>query len=171
MIRPMSFADLQRGGDAAFPPGRRHYWKASFLREIDDSTIEELARLARAFPSPSTMIGLQHMHGASARIPATETAFPHRHEQWDCLILAQWEDPAEDGRHVRWAREAHDAIRPGTSEAVYVNDLGDDEPDRVRAAYGVNYDRLVAIKTIYDPENFFRGNQNLAGAASPAGTG
>ena len=162
MIRHMSFVELQCGGDAAFPTGRRHYWKASFLRDIDEAVIDTLVRLAHSFPSPFTMIGLQHMHGASARVPETETAFPHRYEQWDCLVLSQWEDPAEDERQARWTREAHAMLRPSGQQAVYVNDLGEDEPERVREAYGANYDRLVAVKAKVDPENVFRANQNLA---------
>jgi hypothetical protein len=54
---------------------------------------------------------------------------------------------------------------PHLERAVYVNDLGADESDRLPAAYGTNYERLVTIKAKYDPRNFFRGNQNVAVAA------
>jgi FAD/FMN-containing dehydrogenase len=161
MVGPMSFVDLQRGGDAAFPRGRRHYWKASFLRRLDPAVIDTLIHFAATRPSPHTQIGLQQMHGAAARVPAAETAFAHRHDQWDCLMLTQWDSPADNEGNIRWTRELHAAMEPYLERAVYVNDLGDDESDRVRAAYGQNYDRLVAIKAQYDPGNFFHLNQNI----------
>lgn len=116
-------------------------------------------------PSPHTPIALQQMHGAAARVPRAETAFAHRHDQWDCVILSQWDRPDDDEKNIRWTRDFHAAMAPHLERAVYVNDLGGDEADRVRAAYGANYDRLVAIKAKYDPGNFFRGNQNVVAAA------
>jgi FAD/FMN-containing dehydrogenase len=164
-ISPMTFVELQRGGDGAFPRGRRHYWKASFLRRLEPGVIDVLAQFAASCPSPHTQIGLQQMHGQAARVPPTETAFAHRHDQWDALMLSQWDDPADDERNIRWTRELHAALQPWVEDAVYVNDLGEDESDRVRSAYGANFDRLVAVKAKYDPDNFFRGNQNVAATA------
>lgn len=161
-IAPMSFVDLQRGGDGAFPRGRRHYWKASFLRRLEQGAIDVLVEFTATCPSPYTQVGLQQMHGQAARVSPTETAFAHRHDQWDCLILTQWDDSADDERNIRWTRELHAALRPWVEDAVYVNNLGDDEADRVRSAYGANFDRLAAVKAKYDPDNFFRGNQNVA---------
>jgi FAD/FMN-containing dehydrogenase len=164
-IGPLSYVDLQRGGDGAFPTGRRHYWKGGFLRRLGPDAIDVLVHFAITRPSLPTVIGLQQMHGAAARVAPTETAFAHRHDQWDCLMLSQWESAADDDKNVRWTREFHAAMAPYLERGVYVNDLGDDEPDRVRAAYGANYERLVAIKAKYDPGNYFRGNQNVAAAA------
>jgi FAD/FMN-containing dehydrogenase len=163
-IAPMSFVDLQRGGDAAFPRGRRHYWKAGFLRRLGPDAIDVLVHFAASRPTPQTSIGLQQMHGAAARVSPAETAFAHRHDQWDCLILTQWDRPADDERSIRWTRDLHAQMEPYLERAVYVNDLGADDGARVRAAYGANYERLAAIKTKYDPSNFFRWNQNVATA-------
>jgi FAD/FMN-containing dehydrogenase len=164
-VAPMSYVDLQRGGDDAFPTGRRHYWKGGFLRRLTPAAIDVLVHFATTSPSPHAVVGLQQMHGAAARVPPGETAFAHRHDQWDCLMLAQWDRAADDEANVRWAREFHAAMVPHLERAVYVNDLGGDEADRIRSAYGANYDRLVAIKAKHDPGNFFRGNQNVAAAA------
>ena len=164
-IARMSYVDLQSGGDAGFPNGRRQYWKGGFLRRLGPDAIDVLVHFAATRPSPHTQIGLQQMHGAAARVKATETSFAHRHDQWDCLILSQWDGAADDEKNIRWTREFHAAMEPHLERAVYVNDLGADEPDRVRAAYGANYERLAAIKATYDPANFFRGNQNVAAAA------
>jgi FAD/FMN-containing dehydrogenase len=102
------------------------------------------------------------MHGAAARVAPTETAFAHRHDQWDFLALSQWERPEDDEPNIRWARELFAAMEPYLEPAVYVNSLGGpDDGDRVRQAFGDNYERLAAIKKAYDPDNFFRANQNV----------
>jgi FAD/FMN-containing dehydrogenase len=163
-IAPMGYVDLQRGGDAAFPRGRRHYWKAGFLRRLDPETIDVLVHFAASQPTAHSMIALQQMHGAAARVSPAESAFAHRHDQWDCMVLTQWDGPADDERSIRWTRALYDRLEPHLERAVYVNDLGGDEGDRVRAAYGTNYDRLATVKAKYDPDNFFRGNQNVANA-------
>jgi FAD/FMN-containing dehydrogenase len=163
MVAPMRYVELQSGGDADFPPGRRHYWKAGFLRRLDPAVIDILVHHAVTRPSPHTQIGLQQMHGAAARVPAGDTAFAHRHDQWDTLILSQWERPADDERNVAWTRALHAALAPYLEQAVYVNDLGE-EPDRVRAAYGAAWERLAAIKARYDPDNVFHLNQNVTAA-------
>lgn len=164
-IGPMSYVDLQRGGDGGFPTGRRHYWKGGFLRRLGSEAIDVLLHFAATCPSAFTQIGLQQMHGAAARVAPADTAFAHRHDQWDCLMLSQWDHAADDEKNIRWTREFHTAMAPHLERAVYVNDLGADESDRVRAAYGANYERLVTIKATYDPGNFFRGNQNIVAAA------
>jgi FAD/FMN-containing dehydrogenase len=164
-VAPMRYVELQSSGDGAFPNGRRQYWKGGFLRRLGPEAIDVLLHFAATRPSPHTPIGLQQMHGTAARIAPAETAFAHRQDQWDCLLLSQWDRAADDEVNIRWTREFHAALAPWLERAVYVNDLGADEADRVRAAYGANYDRLVAVKARYDPENFFRGNQNVALAA------
>ena len=161
-IQPMSYVDLQRRSDAIYPFGRRHYWKAGFLRRLRPDAIEVLTHFAETRPSSYAIIGLQQMHGAAARVPPTETAFAHRHDQWECMMLGQWDRPEDDERCIRWTRELYAAMEPHLEHAVYVNSLGADEPERVRTAYGSNYDRLAAIKARYDPDNFFRANQNVA---------
>lgn len=134
------------------------------LRRLGPDAIDVLVHFAATRPTPHTSIGLQQMHGAAARVSPAETAFAHRHGQWDCLILTQWDRPAADERNIRWTRDLYAQMLPHLERAVYVNDLGGDEGDRVRAAYGANYDRLAAIKAKYDPDNFFRWNQNVATA-------
>jgi hypothetical protein len=160
-IGAIRYVELQRSGDDAFPLGRRHYWKGAFLRRLELAAIDVLVEFGARRPSPYTRIGLQRMHGAAAWVPATDTAFAHRHDQWDCLMLSQWESAADDERNIGWTRNLHASMQPYLEQAVYVNDLGEEEADRIRLAYGENYDRLVAVKAKYDPDNFFRANQNV----------
>jgi FAD/FMN-containing dehydrogenase len=160
-VAPMAYEELQTAGDAGFPSGRQHYWKASWLADLSEGAIDVLLNFAAGKPSPVTGIGLQQMHGAAARVDPTATAFPHRRAQYDLLILSQWEHAEEAERNIAWTRAFFDAIRPYAERAVYVNDLGAEETDRVRDAYGTNYERLATIKATYDPTNLFRANQNI----------
>lgn len=160
-ISPMAYVDVQTDADAGFPRGRQHYWKASWLTELNDGASEVLLSFAAEKPSAATGIGLQQMHGAAARVDPTATAFPHRRAQYDLLILSQWDDPADTERNVAWTRALFEAMRPFAERTVYVNDLGEEEADRVPEAYGANYERLAAIKLRYDPANLFRANQNI----------
>jgi Berberine and berberine like len=156
----MTYADLQRRSDAGFPPDQQHYWKSGFLKNLTDDAIEVMIEFVEQMPSPTSGVGLQHLHGAAARVPREATAFPHRDNHHDFLILSQWPDPVDSARNIDWTRRFFTAMTPFLEGAVYVNNLGDGE-DRVRDAYGANYERLVALKTAYDPTNLFRLNQNI----------
>ena len=163
-VEPMPYADWQRGPDAGFPPGRLHYWKAGWLRDLTDATITTLVDRLQTMPSSFSGIGLQHMGGAAARIAPAATAFAHRAEQYDMLILSQWADPADSERNIAWTRETFAAMQPHLADAVYVNNLGDEGQARVQAAYGTNYERLAEVKRRYDPDNVLRLNQNVVPA-------
>jgi FAD/FMN-containing dehydrogenase len=163
-IQPMPYRTIQSGSDAAFPFGQQHYWKAAWLKELSDDAIEVILRFAAEKPSAATGIALQEMHGAAARVAHDGTAFPHRDSHYDFLILSQWADAADSEKNIEWTRALFDAMQPFLERGVYVNDLGEEGEDRVRAAYGANYDRLAALKARYDPTNFFRVNQNVKAA-------
>jgi FAD/FMN-containing dehydrogenase len=105
---------------------------------------------------------LEHIHGAATRVGISDTAFPHRRDGYQLLIVSEWLNPIDNERNVAWARDCYDAMRPYFDAARYVNYLGDDEgDDAVKAAYGPNYARLQALKGKYDPTNLFRLNQNI----------
>jgi FAD/FMN-containing dehydrogenase len=160
-IRPMPYTTLQSASDGGFPSGQQHYWKASFLQDLTEEAIEVLAHFVSEMPSPDSGVGLQQMHGAASRVDPAATAFPHREDHYDLLILSQWADPSESEKNVRWTRELFEAMRPFFGEGVYVNNLGEEEKDRVEEAYGDHYNRLVSLKDTYDPTNLFRLNQNV----------
>ncbi len=108
-----------------------------------------------------TVIGLFYVHGVAGRVDPGATAFGLRGNQWDFDIISQWTNPGEAALHVQWTRQFWAAAEPFTTGAVYVNHIAEDEPGRVPAAFGGNYDRLVSIKTRYDPSNLFRLNHNI----------
>jgi hypothetical protein len=160
-IAPVPYADLQSASDEGYPRGRRHYWKASFLRDLSDGAIETVLSYASQIPSAFSGIGLQQMGGLASRVSPTATAFAHRARQYDFLILSQWEDVADDSANVAWTRSLFESMQPFLEPAVYVNNLGDDSASRVESAYGPNHSRLSAVKARYDPSNLFRNTHNI----------
>jgi hypothetical protein len=90
-----------------------------------------------------------------------DTAFAQRQAKYNIGIEAQWIDPAESEKHVAGARAFSDALKLYSSNACLLNFLGDEGPDTVRQAFGINYARQVELKTKYDPTNFFSLNQNV----------
>ncbi len=112
-------------------------------------------------PSPFTGVGLQQMTGVVSRVDPAATAFPHRAEQYDFLVLSQWDSRAMSPRNIAWTQGLFAAMRPFLEAGVYMNNLGDEGRDRVRDAYGANYRRLAGIKANYDPDNLFRFNPNI----------
>jgi FAD/FMN-containing dehydrogenase len=162
-IAPRAYVDIQSAGDAIFPRGRRYYWKAQFLRELSDPAIDVLLASYASAPSGSLLV-LQHVGGAIARVPVAATPYVNRDALYDCFPISIWDEPAEDAPRIRWARELWEAMRPFSTGGVYANNLGDEGTERVEAAYGENYPRLIALKNKYDPTNFFRLNQNITPA-------
>lgn len=161
-IGPKSYVEVQNMLDpAAFPHGMDRYWKSSFLKEPDDHVLDLAYEYASQMTSPLSMILLYLVHGAASRVSPQATAFGLRDDLWNLDVIGQWLDPAETDQHTQWVRACWGALEPYATGGVYVNHLGADEPERVRAAYGNNYDRLVQVKQTYDPTNFFRMNQNI----------
>jgi FAD binding domain/Berberine and berberine like len=160
-IQPRSYTALQSARDQGFPSGRLHYWKSGWLRHLSDSAIETLMQFIPQMPSSASGVGLQQMHGVASRIAPSATAFPHRAEQYDFLILSQWSDATDSDRNIEWTNALFQAMQPHLEKSVYVNNLGDEGPGRVKAAYGQNYPRLAALKRIFDPDDLFRANQNI----------
>jgi FAD/FMN-containing dehydrogenase len=160
-IAPIPYLRIQAAGDPIFPRGRRYYWKAQFLRELADGAIDAMLAAFPGAPSISSLLVLQHVGGAIARVPASETAYGNRDALYDCFPISIWDDPAADEANIRWARALWDAIHPFSTGGVYANNLGDEGEERVKSAYGANYPRLAALKGRYDPDNFFRMNQNV----------
>jgi FAD/FMN-containing dehydrogenase len=161
-IGPVAYEQLNTALDASFPKGALSYWKSHFLAELSDAAIETMVDCFARCPTPMSQFLIEHLHGAATRVGVSETAFPHRKEGYNFLVLAQWTHPADTSACIEWARETARLMRPFFAAGRYVNYLDDDETgDPVAAAYGPNYRRLQQIKAKYDPANVFRMNQNI----------
>jgi FAD/FMN-containing dehydrogenase len=161
-IGPTTYEETNKMLDAGFPRGALNYWKSNFMSELSDQAIDTLVSQFAACPSPMSGLLLEHIHGAATRVGVGETAFPHRREGYNFLVVSEWLDPAENARNIAWARESYDVMRPSFTPGRYMNYLGDDDgEDAVAAAYGPNYQRLRTLKAKYDPTNLFHLNQNI----------
>jgi len=166
-VRPMPYADLQQLFDDGAPDGYRWYTKSHYLDGLPDEAIHTILEYTDPLPGPLTQVALEPMGGAIARVDPTATAFPHRDPSYSLGIWPGWADPDDDDELIAWAREFHEALAPYATDGVYANYLDRDEDDRIEAAYGTNFDRLVDVKHGWDPENRFRMNQNI----EPTGNG
>ncbi len=161
-IGPTTYEETNKMLDAGFPRGALNYWKSNFIGELSDGAIDTLVSQFAACPSPMSGLLLEHIHGAATRVGVSETAFPHRHEGYNFLVVSEWLEPADNAPNIAWARQAYDLMRPSFTPGRYVNYLGDDDgEDAVAAAYGPNYQRLRMLKAKYDPTNLFHLNQNI----------
>jgi hypothetical protein len=162
ILGTVSYLQIQSLFDPFFPPGRYTYVKSSFVRTLNDEVIETLAEYAKTRPSPYSFApGIEHWHGAATRVGVTDTAFPHRQHSYNFMAWSNWADPSESEKNVRWTRAFWEAMRPFLVEGSYGNYVSDEGDAFARAAYGPNYERLVALKNKYDPTNFFRMNHNI----------
>jgi FAD/FMN-containing dehydrogenase len=160
LIAEMRYADFQCMLDD--PPGYRNYWSAEYLDAFPDDAVERFAARARDMivPSPSQHV-LIPQGGAVARGPA-EYPIPWRKAPWCAHPFGMWEDPADDERGRRWAHDVRFDLRPWSSEAVYLNFIGDEGEERLVAGYGrENHARLARVKAQYDPDNLFHLNHNI----------
>ena len=166
LVGPMPYAIRQSLLDE---PNARHglhrYWRSAFTDQLSDECLDLVIDTAARTTSPMNVLIFFYMHGAGSRVPADETAFAARRTQWDFDAIGQWADPAGSARHIDWVRQAWDELTPVLGETAYLNHIAaDDPPEKVRASYGTNLERLRQLKTKYDPTNFFRLNPNITPA-------
>ena len=161
-IAAMPYSQMNSMLDAAYPQGAHNYWKSNFLAALTDEAIRTMIDCFAKCPTPMGQLLIEHFHGAVTRVGPTATAFPHRAPGYNLLVLSEWMDPAQNEACIKWARDSYGALQPFMGTGRYVNYFDDDEQDEaVVTAYGPNYRRLQQVKTAYDPENFFRMNQNI----------
>ena len=163
MVAPMPYVARQSMLDVPFAEhGLHRYWRSAFTEHIPDALIDELVAAAAKFSSPLSSLILFYLHGAGARVPATETAFSARRVQWDFDAIGQWAEGTQSPAHIAWVRETWKRVEPHLKGSVYINHVAaDDLPEKVRASFGDNYQRLRQLKTRFDPTNLFRMNANI----------
>ncbi len=162
MVGPMPFVAWQQAFDPLLAPRQRNYWKSHDFVELGDAAFDVMLAAIGTLPSPDCEILVAQMGGAVNRVPVAATAYPHRDVRFIVNLHTRWGDASRDQACIAWAREQFDRMAPHATGGVYVNFMPEDEAQRVSGgAYGANYDRLSRLKTVYDPGNLFRRNQNI----------
>ncbi|SEP30322.1 FAD-binding oxidoreductase [Trujillonella endophytica] len=161
LIGPMPYADFQCLIDD--PPGMHQYWSGDYHDALPDDALDVFVKYGADRASPLTQQLLAPWGGAVARVPEDATPLAHRSARWVTHPFATWEDPADTDANVDWVRSFRQDIARYTNGGTYLNFIGDEGQGRIRAAFGEsNYARLREVKRRFDPENVFRGNQNIS---------
>lgn len=163
IVQRRPYASQQSLLDATQPKGRRYYWKSEYLAGIGPELLTKIIEHAERIVSPHSAVILFPIGGALDRLPATHSAVGNRNAAVVLNVAASWESAADDAANIEWARAAWRDMRRFSTGGTYVNFLTEEEgDDRIHAAYGKNYERLVEVKTKWDPGNLFRANKNIA---------
>ena len=160
---PYPFVGVQTMLDDKFPDGVRRYWKALYLDTLGDDVIDAIVERAIAAPSPGTLTFMRHLGGAVGRVPAGATAFGDRRAQFMLSVDSSWDDADDDDANVAWTREFWSSLEHLSGGRTYFNFPGRHEEGEaaLRASYGANLERLVDVKTKWDPGNVFNTGQNI----------
>jgi FAD/FMN-containing dehydrogenase len=151
----------QKAFDPLLTPGARNYWKSHNFTQLVDGVLDSIMEFAGKLPSPQCEIFIGMIAGAPNRIAPDAMAYGHRDAKFVLNVHGRWDEAKDDQKCIAWAREFFKASAPYASAGAYVNFMTEEENDRIVAAYGANYQRLVQIKKRYDPENIFHLNQNI----------
>ena len=163
IIQRRSYVSQQSILDATQPKGRRYYWKSEYLSDLKSEMLSKTIRHAESIVSPYSAILLFPLGRALNQLPEDHSAVGNRDAAWVLNIAASWERAEDDKSNIDWARQSWEDLRQFSTGGTYINFLTEEEgDDRIHAAYGENYERLVEAKTKWDPENMFRKNKNIA---------
>ncbi len=168
VVEQRSYVSQQSLLDATQPKGRRYYWKSEYLSQLSTQLLSEVSEQAQRMMSPHSLILLFPMDGAINQLPQDHSAVGNREARLILTIAGSWDQVADDEPNIEWVRRAWRQLRRYSTGGTYINFLTEEEGDeRIHAAYGKNYARLVGIKTEWDPENLFRMNKNIAPQVAP----
>ncbi|HSE07980.1 MAG TPA: FAD-binding oxidoreductase [Nocardioidaceae bacterium] len=168
LMEPRAYTEFQSMLDDV--PGNRHYWSAEYHDSFPDDALDILVRSALEAPSELAQQIVFRWGGAVGRVAEEDTPMTQRDAQWVTHPFAVWQEPLEDRANIEWVKQFRRDIAPYATGGVYLNFIGDEGEARIRQAYGeAKYDRLRQVKAAYDPDNVFRGNQNIAPAAQSVG--
>ena len=163
-VGPAPFPAMNSAFDAVLPAGLQNYWKANYAVEITDEAIDVHLEYGPLVPTMQSTVHLYPINGACHRVASDATAFGHRDASFAPVIAGMWENPEDNEANTAWVRDYAAALAPHSEEGGYINFMAADDQGRTAANYGTNYDRLVEVKTKYDPGNLFHMNQNIVPA-------
>lgn len=161
VIGPMPYTALQTMFDAGAPRGIHSYWKTEYLAELTEEAASTLITQAAQRSSPFSQVHLHHLEGAFSRVDGSASGFGRRDARYIVNIIGMWMDSKLGEEETQWVRQAWQEMQPHSAGGAYLNFMDGDEEKRISGAYGANYKRLRQIKAKYDPDNFFRMNQNI----------
>ena len=161
-VGPMPYPVIQSLFDGLLPPGLHWYWKADFFKELGPDVAAQYSKYGSEIPTPLSQMHLYPISGAVNRIDSSETPWAYRDAKYAEVIIGVDADPSNDEKIIKWCKDQWNAAHPYSSGGAYLNfEMNEDGDDRVKKSYGKNYERLSMIKKKYDPDNFFRVNQNI----------
>jgi len=163
-VQVVPYGDFQKAFDPAFPHGTRYYWKGTLMESLEPAVLDAIVQQASHPPFPGSTAVLEWYRGPMNRVDRSATAFANRQAQYQVVIVAAWDQPADDQTGIEWAQRLHRDIAPyGLSQGfLNFNSLeSGDGVDVVRASFGDNWERLKSVKAQYDPTNLFRLNHNI----------
>ena len=164
-VQPMPVAAINGAFDPIYPAGEQWYWRSHLVTELSDDAVAKNVEFAETLPTWKCTTHLYPISGAAARVGSGDTAWPARDGGWVQVIVGVDADAANAELVTTWAKAYSEAVQPYAAGGGYVNMIMDEGEDRVRAIYGLNYDRLARIKAQYDPDNLFHVNQNIKPAS------
>jgi hypothetical protein len=160
-VGPMPYPSMQKLFDGMLPPGLQWYWKADFFNELGPEIRNTHREFGSKIPTPLSQMHLYPISGAAGRVANDATPWAYRDAKYAGVIVGIDPDPANANKITRWCKEYWEALHPYSSGGAYLNFIMNEGQDRIKASYKHNYERLVRIKSKYDPQNFFRINQNI----------
>jgi FAD/FMN-containing dehydrogenase len=159
-IKARPYRDLQTGDDVGLGWGKNYYVKSGYVHELTPALFDVILEKFQGSPQRVTAVGIDQFGGAMSRVPENATAYPGRKAAYELLLITAWGDPARNDENLAAARDYWEKLSAFT-KGFYINIVGGEEQDKLRANWGGNYDRLVRVKTKYDPTNLFRLNPNI----------
>ncbi len=160
-VGQLPYPALQSMFDPIYPPGFQWYWRADFVKTLSDEAIDAHVKFGNALPTPLSTMHLYPINGTAAKVGKSDTPWAYRDAIWAGVIVGVDPDPANKEKITKWTKDYFDATHPYSAGGAYVNFMMDEGEERVQATYKNNYKRLTRIKKKYDPNNFFRVNQNI----------
>jgi FAD/FMN-containing dehydrogenase len=161
LVGPLPHPALQGMFDALYPPGLQWYWRADFVHELSDAAIAQHIKYGSEVPTLHSTMHLFPINGAAHHVGKQDTAWSYRDATWAQVVVGVDPEPANNDKIIGWTKAYWEALHPYSAGGAYVNFLMDEGEERIKATYRDNYQRLVAVKNLYDPTNLFRVNQNI----------
>src|SRR5688572_2803101 len=160
-VGPMPVPVLQTMFDPIYPPGNLWYWKADFVKDVNEISIDIHVKYGLELPTPLSTMHMYPVNGAASRVGKNDTAWNYRDANYAVVMVGVDPDAANKDKITNWARDYWSALHPYSAGGAYINFMMEEGEDRIKATYGDHYEKLAAIKAKYDPKNLFRVNQNI----------